>query len=497
VTAADPPATRFTRAVRVGLLTPYFAFFESRFPPDYRASQETYARGIADALRGHGLEVTESGLVDGPESAARARDAFAAAGVDVVVAAATMAAPPTYGSEALAGFDGPIVVWDDRRIDRFTDQTDEVEATRASGILGSIMLANVLGREGRPYVTVSSEPGDAADVARAVTGAAAARALRGARLGLLGGIIPGYGDVVLDERTAAALGLVLVPVEGERVERALARTDGSDGSPDGPGSALPDGLAAAPEAEPLLERSLRVHRVLAALCEDLGLDALALNCHSDVLRWSEALGVVSCLASSLLWSSGLPVACTGDAATAVALMVAARVAGSAQYCEGYAVESETGELVVSSCGMADLGLRAPGSTARLCPNQLYPGRHGLGLATRFTFDAGPATIVGFGPATSTLPARFVAASGSLTGRGFAHLNGPSGSLTFDRPGAGLASRAWIDAGPAHHLALVRGDRTAELRAAATFLGTQLIEVDAAGGRETVAARTMQQVPSRS
>ena len=59
-------------------------------------------------------------------------------------------------------------------------------------------------------------------------------------------------------------------------------------------------------------------------------------------------------------------------------------------------------------------------------------------------------------------------AGRLSGRGFAHLNGPSGTVTFDEPGAGRASRAWIDAGPAHHLALMRGDRRAELRAAAAI-----------------------------
>ena len=66
--------------------------------------------------------------------------------------------------------------------------------------------------------------------------------------------------------------------------------------------------------------------------------------------------------------------------------------------------------------------------------------------------------------------------GRLTGRGFQHLNGPSGTITFDVPGAGRASAAWIDAGPAHHLALMRGDRREELRAAAAFLDLQLIDV---------------------
>ena len=458
-------------APAVGLLTPYFAFFEERFPAGYRASLQAYADRLAADLAAEGVPVTPSGLVYSAESADAAAERFSAAGVRVVVVAATMAAAPGWGSRALAGFDGPIVIWDDRRIARLDEEADEVEATRASSILGSVMLANVLGREGRTYLTVSTDAGDARPVARAIRGAQAAAGIRGARLGLLGGIIPGYGDVVLDPGTAAALGIELVSVGEAAVARANAAIAG-------PLPALPAGVTVEPAAAPLLERSLRVHRYLRTIVTDERLDALALNCHSPLLRTGDELGVVGCLATTLLTGEGTPIACTGDAATAVALLVASRIAGSAQYCEGYLVESATGELVLSSCGMADLSLRPDGVPARLCPNELYPGRHGLGIAARFPFAAGPATIVGFGPATPTLPARLVISVGDLSGRGFAHLNGPSGSIGFDRPGAGSASRAFIDAGPAHHLALVRGDRSEELRAAARFLGVELIEIRA-------------------
>ena len=86
------------------------------------------------------------------------------------------------------------------------------------------------------------------------------------------------------------------------------------------------------------------------------------------------------------------------------------------------------------------------------------------------------TIAGFSAPTATRPGRLVVSAGNLTGRGFAHLNGPSGTVTFDRPGAGRASRAWIDVGPAHHLALMRGDRREELAAAAAMLGLDLVDV---------------------
>lgn len=464
---AVPWASRLRRPIKVGLLTPYWAFFDGHFPPDYRPSQERYVAGLADSLAVHGFHVTQSGLVDTQAAADAASSRFTEAGVDVVVVAATMAAPPAYGAQALQGFGGPIIVWDDRRVMQLARDASEVEATRASSMLGSIMLANVLDRDGRRYLTVSTS-GDAAPVARAVAGAAAAASLRGARLGLLGGSVEGYGDVLLDEDQAAALGIALVPVDRKVIERALGASDGG-------ATELPPGLRVADEARPLLARSLRAHAFLRAVAELERLDALALNCHSDVLRWSEDIGVVGCLGASLLWSSGLPVACTGDAATAVALMLALAVAGSAQYCEGYLVESATGDLVVSSCGMADLSLRGA-SEARLCANELYPGRHGLGIATRFDFAAGPATIAAFGPGTTSSRPRLVVSVGALSGRGFEHLNGPSGTVAFDRPGAGSASTAWIDAAPAHHLALMRGDHLAGLRAAGRFLDLDVIEI---------------------
>ena len=298
------------------------------------------------------------------------------------------------------------------------------------------MLANILGREGRPYLTVASVDGDAAGVARAVRGAAAAAALRGARLGLLGGTIAGYDNVVLEP--AGRGGARHRPRDG-RCRWRVARDDGLRTSDRRLTGSLPDGLTPTPAAVPLLDRSMRVHRLPGRLVEQERLDALALNCHSDVLRFGEETGVVGCLASTLLWSVGVPVACTGDGVTAVALMFAARIAGSAQYCEGYGVESATGELLVSSCGMADLSLRRAGEHARMHPNALYPGRHGLGIATRFAFEEGPATIIGFGPPTATRPGRLVMSVGRLTGRGFEHLNGPSGTVTFDAPGAGQAS----------------------------------------------------------
>ena len=97
--------TRFGGPIRVGLLTPYFAFFEARFPADFRATQAGLCRRAwPDALAGAGLEVTASGLVDGPEAAAGgARRGSRRRTWTWSWRAATMAAPPTYGTAALDG----------------------------------------------------------------------------------------------------------------------------------------------------------------------------------------------------------------------------------------------------------------------------------------------------------------------------------------------------------------------------------------------------------
>ena len=141
---------------------------------------------------------------------------------------------------------------------------DEVEATRGSSLLGSIMLANILGREGRRYLTVASVDGDAA--ARGSSGHAARRRrprLRGARLGLLGGTIAGYDNVVLEPAAAAALGIELVTRRCRRRGardgwlRASVRMDRPD--------RLPDGLepTPTPPSRSSIAR-MRVHRFLAA-----------------------------------------------------------------------------------------------------------------------------------------------------------------------------------------------------------------------------------------
>jgi L-arabinose isomerase len=452
----------------------YFAFFDEHFPPTYRPGQQQYAVDLGSRLVRTGAIVTASGLVHSMETAAAARELFRSADVEVVVIAAVAATPPGYMTASLTGLEVPIVVWSDRRLDALDADIDEVEATRTSSFLGSLMSANVLRREHIKFAVVDTRGGDDERIGRAIRAAAVGPRLRSMRLGTIGKPIPGYDDVVLDQAGADQIGVTLVPVKVDRV----IETYGALGPDDRASSATALKATHATmerAAEPGLQRSLDLHAALRRTAEDLELDALAINCH-DAFRRDEKVGVVGCLGASLLTFAGRPVSCTGDGATAVGLSIATVIAGHAQYCEGYVMGGRTGELLLSSCGLADLRLRAEGESSVLARNDLYPGKNGLGHLFRHGFPEGDATVIGYSPDSRGERARLTYAFGRLTGRTFTKLNGPSGTFIFDHPDGEQALRDWISAGPAHHIALAWGRLDVELEVMKQLLDVDIIRV---------------------
>ena len=81
------------------------------------------------------------------------------------------------------------------------------------------------------------------------------------------------------------------------------------------------------------------------------------------------MGVVCCAASTLLASDGVPMACTGDDCTAVALFLAQQFGGAAQYLELDAPKGSLGACLLTSGGEGDLRLAAEGSRPQACENQ--------------------------------------------------------------------------------------------------------------------------------
>lgn len=434
-------------------------------------SQEQYAGALAGALASEHSAVVPSGLVDSPQAAAMAEKTFRSESVDVVVVAPLMAAPPGFVTPMLESLQRPVVIWLDDRAATVDESIDEMEATQQSSFLGSIMLSSALRGAGVRCHVVATESLNGASVVRAARGAAVKTMLSELRIGVIGGPLAGYSDVLLDERAASALGLTVIPVDGGTFTKSYV---GSKLPRESFWTSLAKRGVVNADAEPGLASSIALTLDLERIVDENELSALVINCHADYLRWHKERGIVGCLGASVLTSAGVPVSCTGDVATAVPLAIATWLAGDTQYAEGYVIGRHTGELLVSSCGLANFNLCNPSHPLEFRGNDLYPGARGNGCCVRMAFAEGPTTLIALGGNSPVSRPRFIWKAGMMSGRYFREMNGPSGTFSFDSPDDRHTSRTWVAAGPSHHFAVARGHLDVELKAAADFVDAEFV-----------------------
>lgn len=466
--------------LKVALITPYFPFFDGVFPDEYRARQDANAQRLADSLRAAGCQVGHYGLADGVTVAREQGHNLKSGQPDVAIVAPMMAAPGTYTLAALEELDVPVVLCQAIRRDRFGPDYDEVDATEDSTLLGGIMAAGALEGRGRRFVTCTVGPdGDVERVLRVARGAAAGPALRGRRIGIVGSILEGYLDVELSEEHLQELGFVGVRLPGDALLREFEHA--TQAATDQVHNEL---VAYAPEVDlsrDALERDLRLAAALMRLVQDSELDALVVNCHDELFRRGETVGIPACLGATAVATSDRPVTCTGDVSTAIALLVAREFTRDVLYCEPYAFENETAAAVLGSCGIGNLAVASPRWPRRIGENYAYPGCRAHGACVRFGIEPGPATILAYAPGggLNMRPSRLIWMSGELAGTHFSGMHGPNGVFTPSGGHGALLWDRWMREGPAHHLALAASDLTIELSALATLSDLAVTQINVA------------------
>lgn len=463
---------------RIGLIAPYFRLFDEAMPPEFRADREEHAVGLQRVLSQHG-EVVFSGLTDSEESGDALGRTLSDQGVDVLVVAPPMAAPPSYVRKLLAHIpDCPLVVVAAQDHATIPDGYDTTEATRRSLPVGFTMLTNVLVRDRRPFLSVIGsleEPDFETRLARAVRSAGAASAIRGLRLLRVGEPIAGYDDVMASEAELAVFDLDVVDVSPKRLaamfegvpENAVEKQLAAD---------VTDFDATAVDAE-THRRSARLTCALRALVDESGASGGTVNCHGAHLRWNERVGITACLAVARLSEAGRPFSCTGDLPAALALVLAKRVARAALYCELYQLDLLGNWLLVANGGEGDPGLCRDGSTVRLLPEDHYEGVHGAGTAVAYEITPGPATIVSFTPMPHAPSGwRLIAAEGEVVDSRHPHMEGPNGMFSFSGADVRSGFDKWAQAGASHHAVLVSGRHAAVFGDTCRLLGVDFISV---------------------
>ena len=310
----------------------------------------------------------------------------------------------------------------------------------------------------------SGDPARLAVLERTVRAVATAGSLGGSTFLRLGDPIPGYLDVEADELALGQLGVREVAILAADWERRVARVTAEEAE------TFVDRACArwSGDPGPCADDSARIAIALGQALDEHGASGGTVNCHGPWFRTSPAVGLTACLAVATETERGRPLACTGDQPTAIALILARRLAGAALYCECYVPERATGLVLVAAGGEGDPAWADPPGAVVLEANDHYPGERGEATSVAFGLRRGAATILSLSPTDDGWVLAW--ATGEIVESRYTRMRGPNGMFRFDSGPGEEALARWIGSGATHHNALAPGRLDLEVPALAAALG---------------------------
>jgi L-arabinose isomerase len=446
---------------------------------------EGYQRRVEERVRDLGAEVVSAGLVDTAQAARAAGEAFAAAGVDLVICHAVTYATSSQVIPTLQLAGAPVLLAGLQPTPTLDyEQTDTAEwlANCAACCVPEIAGACVRCRIPFDTVTGTIEDDERAwnRIGSWVRAAGVVRALRRSRLGFMGHVYPGMLDMysdftafhadlgahveVLEIDDLAACVAAAEPAQVEaKLEEIRQKFDWADPSSD---------PIAAPIEDAALNWSAEVAVGLDRLVDRFELDSLTYYYRGVGGNEAERLGAGVIVGNSLLTARGIPTAGEGDLKTNVAQLILDRLGAGGSYTEFYALDFDEGFVLMGHDGPAHVAIAEGRPILRNL--KLYHGKSGSGLSVECRVRYGPITIVG---CTQTAEGRLkllVAEGGSIPGATF-KIGNTNSRLRFSAPPAEFFE-AWCAEGPTHHVALGVGHCAEDVRRVAQILDLPYAEV---------------------
>lgn len=457
MTAASP---------RIGVISPYWSFWESSVEHDFKQDRLLLGR-IAEQTLSEIAEIGWHVVVQPGDHTTSTIDQLDRS-VHTIVVVSTMAAAPTAVLEVLRQFPKtPIVLWAAHEGSQVDPDFSHSGITLRGGTVGAPMIGASLARGGRWFDVVAGEVNDVEKVRPAVRRAAAAGMVRGARMGIIGETIPGYEWARVSNAQLSAVGVSVSAHEPEELadlfESSVA--DRSD----------LDGLTVDPElTEASLDLSLRYCTALDQLIEKEGLSAGAINCHVAALRLNPEIGIAPCFALGRSTSRGVPWTCTGDVATALAMLMVSALGDPTLYHEIEAIDEITNEVIIANSGEHDARLMSTDGRKLMIANPWFP--EGAGTAsTQFSIAPGPASLVGISTGSNGQLC-VVVASGRFTGRTLPRTGTVNAGFVFDSGPVAETWARWCATGVGHHSCATDRDVSLDLEVVCRHLGLDFIKV---------------------
>ncbi len=332
-------------------------------------------------------------------------------------------------------------------------------------------------RAGRSFVHHVGEPTaeHVGVVARAARVAAEVRGLRRARFGMVGSQCPGMLDTICDESLLEKrLGITVVHYDLESLLRVRDESSADEAA------ALARGLMArVGSCEVPLETVAEQYRLylgMKAIVETDRLDGFSVRCWPEL---RDRHKTTICLTMAEMAEAGTPSACEADLTALVTAYVLSRLSGQPSYSlEITALLQEENALQFAHCGSAAPSLAGGAANVSVRGHM----RTGAGALMEFGFKPGRVTIAKLLRPDGGTPRIFLA-----RGEVIPTAAGTRGSVATVR--VEPSPREFLDAmlwhAVEHHLVLVYGDWSADVRQFAQFAG---MEVIGAGSSGTGAAR---------
>lgn len=450
--------------------TPVVALFAIARPTFDVPLAEAVAAAAAAALQAAGLTLAGTGpalLMDAAD-AERAIAALAERPCDLVLLLQASFADSSMATRIAAAADGaPLLLWavpEERTGGRL----------RLNSLCGINLAGHALTLRGLRYEYLLAPPDDQAASARVAALAragAARRALRSARVGVVGEHPAGFEPCAYDaDDLRAIFGAEVVPIA---LGAALARArDADDAARD---AFLRRAGERATNLGALEQAAARgtagVYAALRAYADEERLAGVAVRC------WPEYFvenGCAACGAMSLLNDECTPASCEADVNGTLTLVILRALSGAPSFiADLVSVDPADDTAALWHCGLAPFSMADPEAavTATIHSNRklpllfefpLRPGRVTLARLSRTRWDAGRNGY------------RLVVGGGEML-RAPRSFSGTAGVVRFDRPAAEVLDTVMRE-GLEHHLCLVYGDYRAELRALASLVGLAVLEL---------------------
>lgn len=471
------------RAPRIGVFGIGLEAYWPQFP-SLHERLSGYLRSVEERLGAWG-EVVSGGLVDSAERAPAVGERFAQAQVDLLFVYAATYATSSVALPIVQRAKAPVVLLNlqpTASLDYEAMTTEEWLANCSACCVPE--LGGALTRARIPYGVVSGvlsdDPRAWGEIGEWCRAAAAAHAVRNARLGFLGHTYPGMLDLYSDfTAVSGQLGSHIEVLEiddlvkraqeattpqiAAKIEELRATFEFADAGRD----------PIAGELQPEdLQWSARVAVGLDSLVADFSLSALTYYYRGVDGNEAERVTAGMIPGLSLLTARGVPCSGEGDLKNSLAMLTMNRLGAGGSYTEIYAMDLADNFMLLGHDGPMSLTIAEGRPVLRKL--KLYHGKSGFGISVECTVKHGPVSILGMTQRADSQLKMLLGEGESIPGPTF-HIGNTNSRIRFGLDAASFVNR-WTEQGPTHHCALGVGSQAATLRKVGRLLDIETVTV---------------------